>query len=70
MVPKPWENAEGYYDPTAYHAVKKITDAEYKAAEETAKTLIKVIKFIVSQSGFDLRARIELRDKKTGRLFR
>ena len=32
--------------------------------------LIKVLKFIISESGFELAARIELRDKKTGRRFR
>lgn len=23
-MPKPWENAEGYHDPTAYHGTKNI----------------------------------------------
>lgn len=46
MSPKPWENAEGYADPTAYNA------------------------FIIAESGFELAARIELRDRKTGRFFR
>lgn len=25
MSPKPWENAEGYADPTAYNAIKKVS---------------------------------------------
>ena len=33
-------------------------------------TLIKVLKFIIAESGFELVARIELRDRKTGRFFR
>lgn len=32
--------------------------------------LIKVLKFIIAESGFELLARIELKDKKTGRCFR
>ena len=28
-MPKPWENAEGYHDPTAYHGTKnKIRDED------------------------------------------
>ena len=23
-MPKPWENAEGYHDPTAYHGTKNM----------------------------------------------
>ena len=32
--------------------------------------LIKVLKYIIAESGFELLARIELRDKRTGRCFR
>ncbi len=32
--------------------------------------LIKVLKFIIAESGFELLARIEIKDKKTGRCFR
>lgn len=70
MSPKPWENAEGYTDPTAYNAIKNITDTEREALDAKVNLLIKVLKFIISESGFELAARIELRDKKTGRCFR
>lgn len=30
----------------------------------------KVLKFIIAESGFELLARIEIKDKKTGRCFR
>ena len=70
MANKPWENAEGYYDPTAYSAIKNITNTEREALDAKVNTLIKVLKFIISESGFELGARIELRDKKTGRWFR
>lgn len=70
MSPKPWENAEGYADPTAYNAIKHVTDRERRALDAKVNTLIKVLQFIISESGFDLMTRIELRDRKTGRFFR
>ena len=60
----------GLPDPTAYNAIKNITDAEREALDAKVNLLIKVLKFIISESGFELAARIELRDKKTGRCFR
>jgi len=65
----PHKNAEGYADPTAYHAIKRVTQEENEL-DAKVNQLIKVLKFIIAESGFDLLARIELRDKKTGRCFR
>lgn len=70
ISPKPWENAEGYADPTAYNAIKKVSAEGHEALDAKVNTLIKVLKFIIAESGFELVARIELRDRKTGRLFR
>ena len=70
MSPKPWENAEGYADPTAYNAIKKVSAEGHEALDAKVNTLIKVLKFIIAESGFELVARIELRDRKTGRFFR
>lgn len=70
MSPKPWENAEGYADPTAYNAIKKVSAEGHEALDAKVNTLIKVLKFIIAESGFELTARIELRDRKTGRFFR
>lgn len=67
MSPKPWENAEGYADPTAYNAIKKVSAEGHEALDAKVNTLIK---FIIAESGFELAARIELRDRKTGRFFR
>lgn len=69
MAHKPWENAEGYADPTARDALKPIIQEE-NALEGKVNFLIKVLKFIIAESGFELLARIELKDKKTGRCFR
>lgn len=69
MSPKPWENAEGYADPTAYNAIKKVSAEGHEALDAKVNTLIKVLKFIIAESGFELAARIELRDRKTGSFF-
>jgi hypothetical protein len=65
----PYFNASGCPDPTAYEALKPIIkeDAE---VEGKVNFLIKVLKFIISESGFELIARIELRHKKSGKEFR
>lgn len=69
MADNPRRNSEGYYDPTAYMGLKPIIDEE-NALEREVNMLVKVLKYIVSKSGFELVSRIELRDKKTGRTFR
>lgn len=70
MSPKPWENAEGYADPTAYAALTNIQVEESAALDARVNTLIKVLKYIITVSGFEMVNRIELRDKKSGRCFR
>ena len=54
-----------YDDPTAYAAIKTETQDEKRL-----KTLIFVLKYIIGLAGFELSARIILRDKKTGREYR
>lgn len=65
----PRRNSEGYSDPTAYLGLKSIIEEE-NALEREVNTLIKVLKYIIRNSGFELVSRIEIRDKKTGRVFR
>ena len=65
MVPKPWENKSGCKDPTAYSVEKAIAEDEQRKDE-----LIWVIKKIVRWAGFELMNRIELRDRKSGRIFK
>lgn len=69
MADNPRRNSEGYYDPTAYMGLKPIIEEE-NALEREVNMLVKVLKYIISRSGFELVSRIELRDKKTGRTFR
>jgi len=65
----PHFNANGCPDPTAYEALKPIIkeDAEL---ESKVNFLIKVLKFIINETGFELLNRIEIKDKKTGRCFK
>ena len=61
---KPWQNAEGYHDPTAYNALKKEADRE-----NDLNHLIKTLKYVIGLSDFELVGRIVLRDKD-GREYR
>ena len=66
---KPWQNREGYSDPTAYEGMKPVIreDAE---REKRLNTLIFVLKYIIRLAGFDLLNRIEIRERKSGREYR
>ena len=65
----PRKNSEGYNDPTAYAAISKIQRDEIEAQRRVSE-LVNVLKFIIDKSGFELMARIEIRDKRTGKEFR
>ena len=69
MADNPKRNSEGYYDPTAYYGLRTIIKEE-SDLERELNALIKVLKYIISKSGFELVSRIELKDKKTGRVFK
>lgn len=58
-------NPEGYRDPTAYDAIRSITDEEEKVS-----ILIGIIKSILRISGFELIRRVEIRSLKSGREYR
>lgn len=65
----PMFNSSGCKDPTAYEAMKPIIkeDAEL---ESKVNFMVKVLKFIISQSGFELLNRIEVKDRRSGRVFK
>jgi hypothetical protein len=65
----PYYNQSGYPDPTAYNALKPIIKDD-TAIKCEKNFLIKVLKYIISNAGFELISRIELRDKASGREFR
>lgn len=62
---KPWENQSGCNDPTAYAAMKPISEEEQRVSD-----LVRVLKSIIRWAGFDLISRIELRDRRSGRTYR
>lgn len=51
-------------DLTAYEAIENISTEEKRVAE-----LIRVLKYIVNVSGFEVIGRIGLRNRKTGRKY-
>ncbi|WP_415928543.1 hypothetical protein [[Ruminococcus] lactaris] len=59
------KNGDGYYDPTAYKAIKA-------AEEETVKfqKLLDTIFNICELSGFHIEGRITIKSKNTGRIWR
>ena len=70
MDPKkdPRRNASGYMDLTAYEALKNI-DREAEA-EKRYKKLLSTIFYICDLAGFHIEGRLEIRDKKTGKVWR
>lgn len=70
-------NGSGYFDPTAYEAIKKADSVIDDVVENSCGTekqrfrkLLEVIFLICELSGFHLEGRITVRDKKTGRIWR
>lgn len=72
------KNAEGYPDPTACKAIRKVDkerdkaaeDAEWWSSKKRMDDLIDCLKYIIRMSGFELEGRIVLKDKKTGRVWK
>lgn len=63
------KNSEGYNDPTAHDAMTKVLSEEREQLRRV-NMVISVIKSVVELAGFELTARIVLRDRKTGREYR
>ena len=62
-------NAEKYADPTAYHAMKNIVDAE-REVKKKSDNLIGAMRLFADLSGFEIVGRIHLRHKSSGMEFR
>ena len=65
MAAKDRKNSEGYSDPTAYAAMKKIAQEE-----DRFRKLRKAILNICDVAGFEIRSPLVLIDKKTGKAWR
>lgn len=65
----PHNNQSGLPDPTAYEALKPIIKEETDI-EKKCNFLIKIIKFIIRESGFEILNRIELKHNDSGKVFK
>lgn len=63
------KNSEGYYDLTAYGALKPIMQ-ENAEMDKKAHNLVNVVKFIVDWAGFEVVGRIQIRHKASGKEYR
>ena len=69
MAKFPRRNASGCPDPTAHDALLPIAQADAELEARTTR-LIMALKIMVDLAGYDLMARIEIRDRESGRIFR
>lgn len=63
------KNQDGYKDPTAFQAIKQVIKEE-ETEEKQLATLVFVLKYIINMTGFELIGRIELKNKKSGRVYK
>lgn len=59
------KNSEGYSDPTAYEALKSAEKNENRVSD-----LVKVLKYVARNAGFNIDGRIVLVDRKTGEIWK
>lgn len=59
-------NGSGYYDPTAYKAIKRADNDTERAVNQ----FVKSIHTLAHLAGFEIIGRIELRDKESGKVWR
>ena len=69
---KPWLNNSGCPDPTAYEAMKhiQIEEKRLNRVDNDAHTVVTTIKNILDLAGFELVERVQIRHKKTGKIYR
>lgn len=65
---KPWLNNSGCPDPTAYEAMKRIQN--HNLVDDYAHKVVTTIKNILDLSGFELVGRIQIRHKKSGKIYK
>lgn len=65
----PYHNPSGAADPTAYAAMGKVQEQQDEADVRLIQ-MLSVVKPIINWAGFDLLNRIEVRDRKTKRIYR
>lgn len=65
-------NGSGYYDPTAYEAIKntEIKERSFDKSDEKFYKLLNSIFDICELAGFHVENRIVLKEKETGKIWR
>ena len=63
-------NDEGYCDPTAETAIGHVMNEQKKRRNDQATKTIKTLQNVAHLAGFDIVGRIELREHKSGRIYR
>lgn len=64
-------NGSGYYDPTAYKAIKNVMEEEATFEEsDRFHQLLETIFYITELAGFHIEGRIVIKDKTTGRVWK
>lgn len=63
-------NDEGYSDPTAETAIGHVMNEQKKRRNDQATKTIKTLQNVAHLAGFDIVGRIELREHKSGRIYR
>ena len=65
-------NGSGYFDPTAYKAMKRVEADERKYGRDYERfyNLLNTIFYICNLAGFHVEGRIVLTDKKTGKVWK
>lgn len=68
------KNADGYNDPTVDQAFSKVLKKPVSEQDIKAMTrikhLMKIVRFIANEYGFDIEERVVLRDKQSGKIYR
>lgn len=63
-------NDEGYSDPTAERAIGHVMKEQKKRRSDQVTKTIKTLQNVAHLAGFDIVGRIELREHKSGRIYR
>lgn len=69
MYMRTGKNQEGYADPTAFSAINTVSKIESEA-DKRAYDLVHSLKSTIHAAGFELTDRIQLKDTKSGRVYR
>lgn len=70
---KPWLNGSGCPDYTAFEALKRIEAEEkrrFADVDGAARVVITTIKNILDLSGFEVIGRVQIKHKKSGRIYK